>query len=49
MTNKSKDKAFGKTVTPVNFCSILFSSSSLTLDIEVVKKLRLMLRNEAAA
>lgn len=49
MTSKSKDKAFGKTVTPVNFCSILFSSSSLILDIEVVKKLRLMLRNEAAA
>ena len=49
MTNKSKDKAFGRTITPVNFCSILFSSSSLTLDIDVVKKLRLMLRNEAAA
>ncbi|KAL4066928.1 armadillo-type protein [Scleroderma yunnanense] len=49
MTNKSKDKAFGKTITPVKFCSTLFSSSSMSLDIDVVKKLRLMLRNEAAA
>ncbi|KAG6334491.1 hypothetical protein ID866_4602 [Astraeus odoratus] len=49
MTNKAKDKAFGRTITPVKFCSLLFSSSSTMLDIDVVKKLRLMLRNESAA
>ncbi|KAI5983410.1 armadillo-type protein [Pisolithus albus] len=49
MTNKSREKAFGKTITPVKFCSILFSTSSTALEVDVVKKLRLMLRNESAA
>lgn len=49
MTNKSRDKAFGKTITPVKFCSILFSTSSTALEVDAVKKLRLMLRNESAA
>ncbi|KAI6125038.1 armadillo-type protein [Pisolithus croceorrhizus] len=48
MTNKSRDKAFGKTITPVKFCSILFSTSSTALEVDAVKKLRLMLRNESA-
>lgn len=48
VSSKSKEKALGKGMTPVKFCSILTSSSSTTLDIEVVKKLKLMLRNEAA-
>ncbi|KAI6024842.1 armadillo-type protein [Pisolithus microcarpus] len=48
-TNKSREKAFGKTITPVKFCSILFSTSSTALEVDVVKKLRLMLRNESAA
>lgn len=46
--SKSKERALGKGFTPVKFCSILTSSSSTSLDVEVVKKLRLMLRNEAA-
>ncbi|KAG8213095.1 armadillo-type protein, partial [Butyriboletus roseoflavus] len=49
VSSKSKEKAFGKGMTPVKFCSILTSSSSTTLDVEVVKKLKLMLRNEAAS
>ncbi|KIJ66900.1 hypothetical protein HYDPIDRAFT_149967 [Hydnomerulius pinastri MD-312] len=49
MTSKSKEKALGKAITPVKFCSLLSSSSSTMLDVEVVKKLRLMLRNEAAS
>ena len=48
VSSKSKEKAFGKGMTPVKLCSILTSSSSTTLDVEVVKKLRLFLRNEAA-
>ena len=48
VSSKSKEKVLGKGMTPVKFCSILASSSSTTLDVEVVKKLRLMLRNEAA-
>ncbi|KAF8843694.1 hypothetical protein BDN67DRAFT_944797 [Paxillus ammoniavirescens] len=49
VSSKSKEKALGKGITPVKFCSILSSSSSTTLDVEAVKKLRLMLRNEAAS
>ena len=48
VSSKTRDKALGKGTTPVKFCSILTSSSSTALDIEIVKKLRLMLRNEAA-
>lgn len=48
VSSKSKEKTFGKGMTPVKFCSILTSSSSTTLDVEVIKKLRVMLRNEAA-
>lgn len=48
VSSKSKEKALGKGMTPVKFCSILTSSSSTTLDMETVKKLRVMLRNEAA-
>lgn len=45
---KSKDKGFVKNITPVKFCSILSSSSSTQLELEIVKKLRLLLRNESA-
>ncbi|KAL1703593.1 armadillo-type protein [Schizophyllum commune] len=46
----NKDKAAGvaKTQSPNRFLSILLGSSSTELDIESVKKLRLMLRNESA-
>ncbi|KAF9223697.1 hypothetical protein BS17DRAFT_781078 [Gyrodon lividus] len=49
ISSKSREKAPGKGITPVKFCSILSSSSSTTLDVEAVKKLRLMLRNETAS
>ena len=48
VSSKSKEKVLGKGMSPVKFCSILASASSTTLDVEVVKKLRLMLRNKAA-
>ena len=48
VSSKSKERVLGKGMSPVKFCSVLTSSSSTTLDIEAVKKLRLMLRNEAA-
>ncbi|TRM64293.1 armadillo-type protein [Schizophyllum amplum] len=46
----NKDKAAGvaKAQNPNRFLSILLGSSSTELDIESVKKLRLMLRNESA-
>lgn len=45
---KNKEK-LGKVVwTPGKFCAILDSTSSALLEIETVKKLRLLLRNEAA-
>ncbi|KAI0687738.1 armadillo-type protein [Cytidiella melzeri] len=45
-----KDKA-GKVIalTPAKYCSLLTGTSSTQLDIEAVKKLRLMLRNESAS
>ncbi|KAF8134963.1 armadillo-type protein [Boletus edulis] len=49
VSSKSKEKALGKGMTPVKLCSILTSTSSTILDVEVVKKLRLLLRNEAAS
>lgn len=44
-----KDKN-GKSValTPAKYCSLLTSTSSTQLDVEVLKKLRLLLRNESA-
>ncbi|KAG6373394.1 armadillo-type protein [Boletus reticuloceps] len=49
VSSKSKEKALSKGMTPVKLCSILTSTSSTILDVEVVKKLRLLLRNEAAS
>lgn len=43
---KEKDKDTG--LSPQRYCNLLLSSSSTQLDIEAVKKLRLMLRNESA-
>ncbi|KAG1759198.1 armadillo-type protein [Suillus occidentalis] len=48
ITSKSKEKGFVKNITPVKFCSILASTSSTQLEVEIVKKLRLLLRNESA-
>jgi hypothetical protein len=48
ITSKSKEKGFVKSITPVKFCSILASTSSTQLEVEIVKKLRLLLRNESA-
>jgi len=48
VASKSKDKGFVKNITPVKFCSILSSTSSTQLEVEVIKKLRLLLRNESA-
>ncbi|KAG1804946.1 armadillo-type protein [Suillus plorans] len=48
ITSKSKEKGFVKNITPVKLCSILASTSSTQLEVEVVKKLRLFLRNESA-
>lgn len=44
---KPKDKA-SKDLTPAKYCNLLVSTSTLQLDIEAVKKLRLLLRNESA-
>ncbi|KAK7032252.1 hypothetical protein VNI00_013210 [Paramarasmius palmivorus] len=46
----TKDKSANapKNLSPINFVSILLGTSSTTLDVENVKKLRLMLRNESA-
>ncbi|KAI9439764.1 armadillo-type protein [Lactarius indigo] len=38
-----------KTLSPVQFVSVLTGKSSLELEVDVVKKLRLLLRNEAAS
>lgn len=43
-----KSKAAAKNLTPSVLCGILSGSSSTQLDIETVKKLRLLLRNESA-
>jgi hypothetical protein len=45
---KGKDKKAGNSWTPSRFCTILDSTPSATLEVEVVKKLRLHLRNELA-
>ena len=46
--SKTKDKSSKNAWTPVKFCSFLDNTSSSLLEVEVVKKLRLFLRNEAA-
>jgi len=43
-----KDKAVSRSFSPRNFISILQGTSSVDLDIESIKKLRLLLRNESA-
>ncbi|KIM84160.1 hypothetical protein PILCRDRAFT_818481 [Piloderma croceum F 1598] len=45
----TKDKALAKNISPARFCSILTSTSSTQLELETVKKLRLLLRNESAS
>lgn len=45
---KLKDKGTTKNLSPTRFFSLLTSTSSLHLEIEDVKKLRLLLRNESA-
>ncbi|KAF7312586.1 Drf-GBD domain-containing protein [Mycena indigotica] len=45
----AKDKAKDKNLAPRKFFSILSGTSSTQLDIENIKKLRLMLRNESAS
>ena len=44
----SKDKKKSSTITPEKYVNMLLSHSSTNMDIEVVKKLRLLLRNESA-
>ncbi|PPR05965.1 hypothetical protein CVT24_004629 [Panaeolus cyanescens] len=48
-SSKDKVSAVVKNQTPTRFCSLLQSTSSTQLDIEDVKKLRLLLRNESAS
>lgn len=45
---KDRNTASGKSISPTKFVSILTGSSSLELDVELIKKLRLLLRNESA-
>ncbi|KAI0661800.1 armadillo-type protein [Cubamyces menziesii] len=45
----NKDKKKGGVLSPEKYVSILLGQSSTILDVEVVKKLRLLLRNEAAS
>ncbi|RDB25943.1 hypothetical protein Hypma_006681 [Hypsizygus marmoreus] len=44
-----KDKTFAKNPSPTKFFSILSGTSSTQLDVEDIKKLRLLLRNESAS
>ena len=44
----SKGSALAKNISPTKFFSILSGTSSTQLDVENVKKLRLLLRNESA-
>lgn len=46
---KGKDKKGGNSWTPSSFCTILDATPSATLEVEIVKKLRLHLRNESAS
>ncbi|TFK27799.1 hypothetical protein FA15DRAFT_635109 [Coprinopsis marcescibilis] len=45
----SKEKIVPKNLSPTRFCSILQGQSSTQVDVEDIKKLRLMLRNESAS
>ncbi|KIL67542.1 hypothetical protein M378DRAFT_159355 [Amanita muscaria Koide BX008] len=45
---KEKGTSHGKDISPTKFVSILSGTSSLDLDVELIKKLRLLLRNESA-
>ncbi|KAF8638286.1 hypothetical protein AX17_002306 [Amanita inopinata Kibby_2008] len=45
---KDKNTGTGKNISPIKFCSILTGTSSTQLDVELIKKLRLLLRNESA-
>ena len=47
--SKDKEKEKWKDITPTRFCSMLTNTSSTQLEVEAIKKLRLMLRNESAA
>jgi hypothetical protein len=44
----SGNTARGKVLSPLQFVSLLTGKSSLELEVDVVKKLRLLLRNEVA-
>jgi hypothetical protein len=46
---KLKDRGTTKNLSPMRFCSLLTGTSSLHLEVEDVKKLRLLLRNESAS
>ena len=46
--SKEKKKEKDAALSPQRYCNMLLATSSIHLDIEVVKKLRLMLRNESA-
>lgn len=47
-SGKDKGSALAKNISPTRFFSILSGTSSTQLDVENVKKLRLLLRNESA-
>lgn len=47
--DKSRDKFAAKNLSPTRFCSLLVGTSTLHLEVEDVKKLRLLLRNESAS
>ena len=46
---KERGAVITKNISPTRFCSILTSTSSTQLDVEGLKKLRLLLRNEVAS
>ncbi|KAG7451301.1 uncharacterized protein BT62DRAFT_926976 [Guyanagaster necrorhizus] len=48
-TVKDKYSTIGKNLAPTKLISILTSTSSTELDVELIKKLRLLLRNESAS
>ena len=45
---KEKNSSVFKDISPTKFFSILSGTSSIQLDVEILKKLRLLLRNESA-
>ena len=47
-TGKKVQKGWSKDMAPSRYATVFTSTSSLELDVEIVKKLRLMLRNESA-